>query len=279
MPGKVAGAGVGPLAGKRVLVTRARDQAQQTCRLLEARGATAVCLPTLTLEPIAGALDREAEGLAARPGAYDYVIVTSANAVPLLHAALTRHGLERRDLAGVTLCAIGEATAAALGEVGLPPDLVPEDHRAEGMIALLAGSDVTAKRVLIPRAEAARELLPDTLRARGAIVDVVPVYRVVLPGAAETAEGLAALRSGGVDVVTFTSGATVENFCAIVGPEAVALCARSVVAAIGPVTRDACAAAGIPVHVIPPRSTLPDLVEALGAYLAARAEEERDAVS
>jgi len=195
-------------------------------------------------------------------GAYRYVILTSANAVEPLRAALGEAGLDGRAFAGATICAIGPGTAGALASLGLRADLVPEDHRAEGILAVLPAERVAGARVLLPRAAVARELLPEELAARGAQVDVVPVYETGLPPPEETRAGLDELRRG-VDALTFTSASTVDNFATIVGKELGALCERAVVAAIGPVTRDACASVGLAVHIMPSTYTLPALVDAL----------------
>jgi len=250
-----------PLFGRRVLVTRARHQAPETCRLLEELGAETVVMPTIAIRPPAdpGPLRRAVADLSR----YAFVVLTSANAVQPLRDELERQGLDSRALAGATICAIGPGTAEALRGLGLRADLVPQDHRAEGLLELLATERVQGRAVLIPRAAEARAILPETLEQRGAEVDLVPVYETGVPDPGERAAGLAALEAGEVDALTFTSASTAKNFARILGERLGPLCAGKVVAAIGPVTRDACLEVGLRVDVMPGRYTLPALVEAL----------------
>ena len=254
-----------PLFGQRVLVTRARHQAAETCRLLEELGAQTVAMPTIEIHPPEddGPLRRAVAGL----DRYDYLLLTSANTVDALARALELEGLDSRALAGVTVVAIGPGTARALGRLGVRPDLVPEDHRAEGILDLLPQEAVAGKHVLLPRAAVARVVLPDTLRQRGAVVDFVVAYVTGLPDAARAAGGLQRLRAGEVDVLTFTSASTVQNFAALVGPELPDLCRELLVVAIGSVTRDACLEAGLTVDIMPERYTLPAMTDALVAHL------------
>jgi uroporphyrinogen III methyltransferase/synthase len=258
-----------PLFGRRVLVTRTRQQAPETCRALEELGAETLAMPTIAIrppddpEPLRRAM--------AELSAYDWVIVTSANAVAPLRQALEEQGLDARAFARARLCAIGPGTAAALAELGLRPDLVPEDHRAEGILERLGPAEVGGKRVLLPRAVAAREVLPRQLAERGARVDVVPVYQTGLPEPAEVEPGLRALEAGELDVLTFTSASTAENFAAILGDRLPALTAGKLVCAIGPVTRDACLRVGLTVEVMPERYTIQAMVQALAEHFGAGA--------
>ena len=255
-----------PLFGKRVLVTRSRHQAAETCRLLEGLGAEAVILPTIEIRPPED--DRPLRHAVGKLGEYDYIILTSANTVDALARALRDAGLDSRSLAGVKVCAIGPGTARALARLGVVADLVPEDHRAEGILDLLPEEAVRGKRVLLPRAAVARQILPDTLRQRGAQVDFVVAYVTGQPDEERTRPGLERLRAGEVDVLTFTSASTVENFAALAGEELVALCQGKLVVAIGPITRDACQEVGLCVDVMPQRYTLPAMVDALVAHLS-----------
>ena len=250
-----------PLFGRRVLVTRARHQADQTCRLLEELGAEAVTMPTIAIRPPA---DREPLRQAVGAlGRYDFLVLTSANAVAPLGEELERQQLDSRALAGVTICAIGPGTAQTLAGIGLRADLVPDDHRAEGLLELLTAGRVEGKRVLLPRAAVAREILVCVLEQRGALVDLVPVYETVVPDPAQTAAGLAALEAGAIDVLTFTSASTVTNFASIVGRRLTDLCRDVLVAVIGPITRDACLEVGLKVDVMPETYALPAMVQAL----------------
>jgi len=254
-----------PLFGTRVLVTRARHQAAETCRLLEASGAETISMPTIHVAPPAdeAPLLRAAQD----PGRYDFLLLTSANGVEALRGAMQRAGVDARALAGVQICAIGPGTARAMSALGLTPDQVPDDHRAEGLLELLDEARVRGKRILLPRAAVAREILPDTLRARGATVDLVEAYRTTLPPAQASARGVQALEDGDVDVLTFTSASTVLNFAEILGHRLEGLTRDLLVAAIGPITADACAEVGLPVHVMPEKYTLAALVAALIDHL------------
>jgi uroporphyrinogen III methyltransferase / synthase len=254
-----------PLFGVRVLVTRSRQQAAETCRALEELGAEAVVMSTIAIRPPD---DPEPLRRAGRElGPYDWGIATSANSVEPLHRALDEAGLDARAFGRARLCAIGPGTAAALAKLGLRPDLVPDDHRAEGILAQLGGEDLAGKRVLIPRAKVARELLPEQLAARGARVEVVVAYQTGHADEADAQPGLRALEAGEVDVLTFTSASTAEGFAAILGDRLPALCAGKLVVAIGPVTRDACEKLGLHVQVMPERYTISGMVQALAEHL------------
>ena len=254
-----------PLHGRRVLVTRARHQAAETCRLLEELGAETVALPTIEVRPPEdpAPLARAVAGI----GGYDLVVFTSANAVAAVRDTLALHGLDSRAFGGVTLCAIGPGTAGALAALGLKADLVPEDHRAEGLLELLPAERVAGRRVLLPRAAVARQILPRTLEQRGAHVDLVPAYVTGLPDAAATRDGLRVLERGDIDVLTFTSASTAQNFAAICGDRLRVLSRGKLVVAIGPITRDACERVGLRVDVMPERYTLGAMVQAVVDHL------------
>jgi uroporphyrinogen III methyltransferase / synthase len=260
------------LSGVRVLVTRGVDQAAKTLELLESKGAEVIACPTIQIvfpEDFVLLVDA-----VKRLNEYRWVICTSSNGVRGFGEALNRAGAEAGSLADVQICAIGSATAAALDDLGLHADLIPADHRAEGVLEALAGTDLSGQKILIPRAKVAREVLPDTLREMGAEVDVITAYETRLPDKALTAEGISALQNNEVDVITFTSASTVNNLAKIAGPDFQALCAKPVVAAIGPITEAACLKQGLAVQVVPKKYTLPDLVEAIVAYLSRQEMEQ-----
>jgi uroporphyrinogen III methyltransferase/synthase len=264
-----------PLGGKRVLVTRASAQAQRTCELLEQRGAKPVCMPTIRIVPLDDgrleqALVAQREARARDSGYYDYLILTSANAARRLGETLDRLGCDGRALfSGVQTCAIGPATAGAAEGIGLAVDLVAEDSLGEGLLAALAAEAVSGRRVLLPRAEVAREILPEQLRERGALVDVIAVYRTELPPPEQIAEGRTLLRAREIDVAIFTSASTARNFGKLLGEDLAGLCEGVVVAAIGPITRQACEKIGLRVDLMPEQYTLPALVDALCAFFDA----------
>ena len=171
-----------PLFGKRVLVTRAKEQAAEFMALLAAYGAEPLEAPTISLLPPADWTP--ADRAIAAIDSYRWLIFTSVNGVLRFMDRLLSKGLDARTLAGRRLCCIGPRTAQALEHYGLKADMVPVEYQAEGILEALGKQQLMKARILIPRAEVARELLPDELRALGAQVDVVPVYRT-----ADTNEG------------------------------------------------------------------------------------------
>jgi len=257
----------GPLSGVRVLVTRAPHQAAALAGPLTALGAEVLVAPVIdTVDPDSWEpADRAIAGLSG----YDWVILTSTNAVDRFLGRMAERDVPLSALHGVRVAAVGPATAERLAEAGITPDLVPEDFRAEGLVeALLANGIEPGARLLLPRAEHAREILPDALRAAGAVVDVVPVYRTV-PASPDPAL-IARLAAGEVDVVTFTSPSTVRHFVTWVrsaGLDADAVMAHVAPASIGPVTSDALRGRGYTVAVEPSQSTTAALVDAIGRYV------------
>jgi uroporphyrinogen III methyltransferase/synthase len=258
-----------PLFGKRVLMTRAKEQATELAMLLAGYGAEPIEAPTIQIvppvdwAPVDGAIDAI--------GTYDWVIFTSVNGVTRFLTRLGARGLDARSLAGRRLCCIGPRTAEELGKFGLKADAIPADYQAEGVLAMLGSQDLTDVRVLIPRAEVARELLPDELRARGAHVDVVSVYRTILPSG-ESEECRRQLEDGRIHVVTFTSSSTVRNFVEMLGSidRAKTLLQGIVIACIGPITARTVEEHGLTVSIMPGENTIPALVEAIAHCYGSR---------
>src|SRR5205085_5078878 len=151
-----------------------------------------------------------------RLGTYHWLIFTSVNGVKPFMERLHMARKDVRALAHLRLCAIGPRTAQELGTYGLISDVVPTRYQAEGVIAALADAGVRGSHILIPRAEVAREVLPEQLRELGATVDVVPVYRTIAP-AVDVASLTQQLHDGQIAVVTFTSSSTVRNFVELLG--------------------------------------------------------------
>jgi len=194
------------LEGKRILVTRAAHQAGKLSEGLHALGAEPVEVPVLEIQPPAdfAPLDHALRSL----DAYNWLILTSANAVRSLKERAQLLGLPLTSGLRLQVAAVGEATAAAVRKTGLPVDLVPEKYLAEVLVGCLAG-EVAGKRVLFARAEIARDVIPDALRAAGAEVDVVDAYRNVMPEAAP--ELLRNALEKGIDAATFTSSSSVTH--------------------------------------------------------------------
>jgi uroporphyrinogen III methyltransferase/synthase len=243
-----------PLFGTRIVVTRARAQASGLAATLQALGAEVIELPAIRIVPrLDSAQVRDAIGAI---HSYALVCLTSPNGVRLLSDALGAAGLDARALANAIVAAIGPGTAAALAERGIRADVVPARSVAESLVEALAPVDVSDRPVLVARAAAARDVLPDALRDRGAKVDVVALYETVAED--PDPEAVAAARSA--DYLTFTSSSTVTNLTRALGDD---LPNAARVVSIGPVTSEAARAAGLDVHVEAGRHDPDGLVEAL----------------
>jgi len=261
-----------PLFGHRIVVTRSREQAGELVEMLEDRGAEAIQTPTIR---IAAPEDYEAlDRACAEAGGFDWIVFTSANAVDAFFGRLLLHA-DVRELKGVRLCAIGASTAQRIARFGVRADLVPDESRAEGVFeALKAAGPLPGVRVLLPRADIAREVLSDQLREAGATVTEAVAYRTVVAGGERDSDHdiYRMLLDRQIDAVTFTSASTVRNFAEMLGEEQAAdLLNATVVAAIGPVTAEAAQQLGIQVTVVPKKYTVPDLVDALVEHFGAQA--------
>ncbi|HET9424954.1 MAG TPA: uroporphyrinogen-III C-methyltransferase [Gemmatimonadaceae bacterium] len=250
-----------PLFGRRVIVTRATATAGTLAGMLRARGADVIEAPSTEIEALDQAPIDEAVLNLRR---YRWLILTSVTGVRFLGAALDRAGLDARALAGIRVAVIGPATAKALRELGVRPDVVPSRFVAESLLdAMGAEENVRGARVLFAGAEDARPIIPDGLRALGAVVDVVSTYRSRIVTTGPDVDSLReAIDSGRAGYVTFTSASSVGGFVAQVGGER----ARRVQAvSIGPVTSNAARAEGIPVVAEASEATIAALVEAVPA--------------
>ena len=251
-----------PLFGRRVVVTRARAQAGELSAELEKLGAEVYEFPTIEIVPPEdfGPLDSAIRDL----DSFDWLVYTSVNGVEAFVDRLRHHGLDLRAVPrGAKVAAIGPATAERLEEVGLRVDVVPKEYRAEALIEALDSGSLAGKRVLIPRARVAREILPEKLREAGAEVVVPPAYESV-PSSGGREELSLRLRSGEIDCVTFTASSTVENFVGAFGEEeAVRLLSGTKVACIGPITAETARKRGFRVDAEADEYTIPGLVEAV----------------
>jgi uroporphyrinogen III methyltransferase / synthase len=243
-----------PLFGKTIVVTRAGGQGREMAARLRALGAHAVAAPAIAIAPPADAQPL-AEAVA-HLERYDWLLFTSVNGVEGFVKALDASARDWRGLRA-KICAIGPATAAAVADLHLRVDIVPSEYVAESLVEAFAGEPMHGARVLLPRAAVARDVVPDALRERGAVVDVVEAYRTVAPE--ETAAVIAELERA--DWVTFTSSSTVKNFLAMGGRRL--LDGGATIASIGPVTSATCRAHGLEVS----REARPHTVEALIAAL------------
>ncbi|MGH7232239.1 MAG: uroporphyrinogen-III C-methyltransferase [Nitrospiraceae bacterium] len=250
-----------PLFGKRILVTRAREQAGELSRLLTDYGAEPVECPVIQILPPEHWQDVDAAiGELHR---FQWLVFTSVNGVRPFMDRVRRLGHDARALSGLRLCCIGPRTADELGKHGLRADLIPDQFQAEGLIEVMK-ADAAGGRVLIARAAVAREILPEQLRAAGADVRVVTVYRTVRPSL--EADGLKdRFRRHEIDVVTFASSSTVRNFCGLFdsAEEMNKLLAGSAIACIGPITARTADEEGLAVTILAKENTIPALASAI----------------
>jgi uroporphyrinogen III methyltransferase/synthase len=246
-----------PLFGRRIVVTRASQQAHGLTAKLGELGAEVIEMPATQIARLDLAPLRAAIADMAR---YDWLILTSQNAVAIFWEQLLGEGRDARALAGLKVAAVGPTTAGALLAHGIAVDIIPNRFVAEGLLEMLRDrDDVSGKRVLYVTAEGARDVLPQGLRELGADVVVMEAYRSIPDG--EGAERLTrAIESGKVDLATFTSGSAVRGYVDAIGEE---LAARVPAASIGPQTSDALREAGIEVKVEAKESTLDGLVSAV----------------
>jgi len=251
-----------PLFGKGIVITRPESQAEEFAGLLHAEGARVIHFPTIKIVPPESydGLDQAISQIAQ----YQWIIFTSANGVSFLLARLRALGRDIRDLKDIRICAIGPATAATIEKLGIRVDLVPDEYISEGVVREFEKFNINGSRILLPRAEIARDVIPDGLAKLGAKVNVVNTYRTVNSGKKKS-ELESFMMEGKVDVITFTSPSTVTNFMEIMGRNYV-IPPQVKIACIGPVTAAAVKRAGLPVDIIQERYTIPGLVETLTEY-------------
>jgi uroporphyrinogen III methyltransferase / synthase len=263
-------AGSKSLEGRTVMITRARAQAAEFAAELETYGARVVACPTIEIVPPASyaQLDEAIENLFG----YDWLVLTSANAVESFLARLAAAGKEVSDLDELHVCAIGEATAARLVEAHVHIDVIPEQSRAEGVYAALeiylgGREQFENLNFLLPRAAVARDFLPRALEAAGARCDAVEAYRTVRPETTDRARAEALLVGGGVDCITFTSSSTVHNFAQLFDTRDLRpLLAGVRVACIGAVTAETVAEYGLRADVVPAESNARALARAVADF-------------
>lgn len=251
-----------PLAGRRILITRARHQAQSLAAALEEKGATVLAIPAIEIVPpdsydaLDGALWNSAK--------YQWLVVTSANGADVLAQRLTALKMRTAALDHLRIAAIGPATARSLGKLGLHVDEVPKQSIAESLVESLR-PQVSGQNILLVRAKVARDVLPDELRKVGATVDVVDAYQTVVPATSADALRLVfAAPSRLPDGVTFTSSSTVTNFFRLMREANIAAWPTNMAAAsIGPITSQTLRQHGIEPAVEATEYTIPGLVAAL----------------
>ncbi len=256
-----------PLFGKRIMVTRTREQASELVAGLEEDGANCLEFSTIHLEPLDSyeILDGELE----RINEYHWILFTSINAVKYFFHRLHEQGMDSRDLKGVAVGAVGRATGDLLLKYGIRVDLIPETYTAEGLAESLLDLGVEGRNILIPRALKAREILTETLRGVGAQVMVAPVYQNV-PAQGDREQLRRVLENGEVHMVTFTSSSTVNNFLSLLGASDQDELNRFLkgvkIAAIGPITAKTVTDNGLRVDVQPNEYTIGALNQAIVEY-------------
>lgn len=254
-----------PLFGRRILVTRARGQAGEFTRLLVERGAEPVECPTIEVCPPASwdSVDAAIRRLAG----VHWLIFTSVNGIGPFMERVRTAGLDARALAGLKICCIGPRTGEELHRHGLRADLVPAEHQAEGVLDALRAEGIVGRRILIPRAEVAREILPEQLRVMGAEVEVVAVYRTVRPERS-VSDLKRALEGRSIDMMTFTSSSTVRNFveCFSDRADLNRVVEKVPIACIGPITAETARELGLHVTVLAQANTIPALADAIVTY-------------
>lgn len=260
-----------PLAGRTVVITRARSQADEFVVELEKYGTRVIVCPTIEIaEP--EAYERLDEAIDHLYG-YDWLVFTSVNGVDYFLRRLKARRHDISEIDELRVCAIGEATAERLRAAHIHVDVVPEEFKAEGVFAALeqfvgGGERLLGLNFLIPRAAVARDYLPKALEGAGARVDVVPAYRTVLPDKLDRGR-LGAMLAGSADCIAFTSSSTVRNLAQIFDTQGLGeTLAGVVVACIGDITAQTAAEYGLRVDIQPEQFTIPALAFAIAKYFA-----------
>lgn len=253
-----------PLAGKKILITRARDQSSEFATRLRNLGAEVIEYPTIKILPPRSwkRFDRAIDGLKS----YDWIIFTSANGVNFFWQRLTNKGKNNRFLSSIKICAIGPATAEKLKEKGIRVAYTPKEFVAEGILKGFKKMMIKGKRILLARAKKARDILPKGLRKKGAEVDVVEAYRTVKPrGGTKRLKQL--LTDDKIDVITFTSSSTFNHFAELLKAEELKKLLKGIaIACIGPITAQTAKKWGMRVQIQPKQYTIPALTRAIVAH-------------
>ncbi len=256
-----------PLFGKKVVVTRTREQASQLIAGLEENGADCFECSTIDIQPVDSyeKFDAELERLKE----YHWIVFSSLNGVTCFFERLFAKGMDTRDLKGPSIAAVGKSTADLLRAYGVNADLIPAVFTSEGLAESLLDAGVEGRNILIPRAEKGREVLPETLRGAGAQVTIAPVYKNVLPEGRKE-ELRQELDARKVDLLTFTSSSTVRNFLTMLdaGSEEKLkeLLGGVKIAAIGPITAKTVTDNGLKVDIQPQEHSIDAMVQAIVDY-------------
>ncbi|MDK2986025.1 MAG: uroporphyrinogen methyltransferase / synthase [Clostridia bacterium] len=250
-----------PLFGKRVLVTRSRAQASVFAEKIEALGGSAYEFPTIEILPPEDytPLDNAISHL----DKFKWIVFTSVNGVNFFFQRLKYHGKDVRSLGNARLVAIGPKTKEELERYGLNIDFVPEEYRAEAIIEGLEAKNLTGEKILLPRADIARKVLPEKLKELGAHVEEVAAYRTVC-ATSNKEEVVNMLQEGKIDVITFTSSSTVKNFISLLeGHDLAGLLKNIKLASIGPITTQTAQKNGLNIDIEAKEYTLDGLLQSI----------------
>ncbi len=254
-----------PLFGKRILVTRTREQASKLSKALFENGADVIEIPTIEIKPL---ITSEVLETIKNLSSYDWIIFTSENGIKYFFEALYSLRLDGRIFGKVKFAVIGPATEKALRDKGFFADLQPErNYTQEGLAEAFKEINLTGQKILLIRAKKAREHLPEVLKERGAEVRILPIYETQSPK-----DSLEKLRDevDKLDVITFTSSSTVENFFSLLKEGSLTLPSNVIFASIGPVTSETLRKYGYNPHIEAKEYTIPGLVEALVDYFSVK---------
>ncbi|MDA3832706.1 MAG: uroporphyrinogen-III C-methyltransferase [Spirochaetales bacterium] len=253
-----------PLSGKRIVVTRAREQASYLIKFLSDLGAECLECPTIKIVPPDDwkPLDAAIKNIAT----YDWLVFTSVNGVSAFFERLFKNNMDTRSLGKLRTASIGPATAKRMFDFGLTSDIVPKSYRAESVIEAFENDDIKGKRILLPRAKEARPILPVELAKMGAEIDEITAY--CTKEVRDNADLLLSrLEEGTIDLITFTSSSTVKNFHALIPPAKFNDLMKDVtIASIGPITSDTAKALGFDVHIVAESYTIPGLCDAIKQF-------------
>jgi uroporphyrinogen III methyltransferase/synthase len=252
-----------PLFGKAIVITRAEEQANAFSNMLLERGAEPFLFPVIqTVDPEDyGPLDDALSHL----GQYHGLIFTSVNGVRWFVKRLHHHKKDIRELRGLRIYSIGPKTADAIRTLGIRVDVIPEQFVAESLLESLGKEQIKGRRFLLPRAQVARETLPDQLRAAGAQIDVAPAYQTLRPDV-DTQELARRLKENTLHAVTFTASSTVHHFMELIGSDLAHELQQTTIACIGPITAKTAESYGLKVAVQAEPYTVDGLIEAMERY-------------
>jgi uroporphyrinogen III methyltransferase/synthase len=263
-----------PFKGKRILITRPEAQAKDFIEALKAQGAEPISFSTIRIISPRDwvTVDKAIENLTT----YDVLIFTSVNGVKFFFRRLKEKGKNIGSLKKLKMVAIGPKTAEAIERFHLRVDIIPKKFQAESVVEALEKDGITGKRFLLPRAEKARDVLPQEITKRGGHINVVTVYRTS-KGKGDVQAVKELFRKRLIHVITFTSSSTVKNFVELLAEKDISKMIKgAVVASIGPITADTAASLGIKTDIKPENYTIPGLVKAISEYFICSPQHMRE---